>query len=169
MLSRRTFVTASSGALTAKPATAAAHARADKHHRVWDRWIALWNGDLAIGGQLLAEQITVHSPKLSAGLDPSAIHTREDALALIGGVQTIAQLRYTTQVGPIAEGDLVTGGWTFAGTYRGGLPGASAAPGTTLTNRGIDVLRLQRGQIVEWWSAAENIAMLITLGLLNES
>ena len=178
MLSRRTVVMGASavigasGALVAAPANAEASqvqelGQRGRHGGVWERWIALWNGDLAIGGQLLAERLTVHSPKLSEALDPSSIDSREAALALIGGVQSVAQLRYVTQVGPIAQGDLVTGGWTFTGTYRGGLPGAGAAPGTVLSNRGIDVLRLERGQIVEWWSAAENIAMLIALGLLN--
>jgi hypothetical protein len=165
VLSRRLFVTASSGALAAAPAKPAS--AAEHHHRIWERWIALWNGDLAVGEQILAERLTVHSPKLSDALDPSTINSRDAALALIGGVQAIAQLHYDTQVGPIAEGKLVTGGWTFAGTYRGGLPGATAAPGTALSNRGIDVLRLEGGQIVEWWSAAENLAMLVTLGLIH--
>lgn len=136
-------------------------------HRIWTRWIALWNGDLSIGEELLADKISVHSPKLSDALDPSAIKDRQGALALIGGVTGVADFTYTTEVGPVAEGDLVTGGWSFTGSYRGGLPGATAAPGTPIANRGIDVLRIEDGRIVEWWSAAENLELLFTLGLLG--
>jgi predicted SnoaL-like aldol condensation-catalyzing enzyme len=135
-------------------------------HLVWKRWIALWNGDLATGAELLADRLTVHSPKLSDGIDPGLIKDRDSALVLIGGMRSLADLTYSTEVGPIAEGPFVTGGWHFTGTYRGGLPQATAGPGTTFTNRGIDILRTQEGRVVEWWSAAENLGMLATLGLL---
>ncbi|AUG75555.1 hypothetical protein CFP65_0597 [Kitasatospora sp. MMS16-BH015] len=137
------------------------------NHLLWERWIALWNGDLAVGKEILAERLTVHSPKLSDALDPSAVTDRDAALALIGGVLGIADLHYRTEVGPLAEGHLVTGGWQFTGTYRGGLPGATAAPGTSVANRGIDILRTEDGRIVEWWSAAENLTLLATLGLIH--
>ncbi|MCX5209930.1 ester cyclase [Kitasatospora sp. NBC_00240] len=136
-------------------------------HRIWEQWIALWNGDLALGKELLAERLTVHSPKLSDSIDPGLIGDRDGALALIGGVQGIAELTYTTEVGPVAEGAYLTGGWRFAGTYRGGLPEATAAPGTPVANRGIDILRIEQGQVVEWWSAAENLQLLFALGLLH--
>ncbi|MER6328194.1 ester cyclase [Streptomyces sp. NPDC001034] len=136
-------------------------------HRIWEKWIALWNGDLSIGKELLAERLTVHSPKLSDSIDPSLIDDRGGALALIGAVQGIADLTYTTEVGPVAEGAYVTGGWRFAGTYRGGLPGAAAEPGTPVTNRGIDILRIHQGRVAEWWSAAENLGLLAVLGLIR--
>ncbi|MFD1663065.1 ester cyclase [Streptomyces caeni] len=136
-------------------------------HRIWEKWIALWNGDLLVGKELLAERITVHSPKLSDSIDPSLIGDRDGALALIGGVQGIADLTYTTEVGPVAEGAYVTGGWRFAGVYRGGLPEATAAPGTPVANRGIDILRIHEGRVAEWWSAAENLRLLAALGLFR--
>ena len=137
------------------------------HKDIWDRWIALWNGDLTVADDLLADELRVNSPKLSPAVDPSQIRDRAGAVALIGGVQAMARLRYETVVGPIGDGDHVTGGWAFTGTYNGGMPGATAAPGTPLANTGIDILRIEQGRVVEWWSAAENLTLLATLGLIH--
>lgn len=134
---------------------------------IWDSWIALWNGDLAVADDLLADGLRVNSPRLSPAVDPSQIRDRAGAVALIGGVQAMATLRYETVVGPIGDGDLVTGAWAFTGTYNGGMPGATAGPGTPLTNTGIDILRVEDGKVVEWWSAAENLTLLATLGLIH--
>ncbi|MFI6349561.1 ester cyclase [Streptomyces sp. NPDC050560] len=135
--------------------------------RIWDGWLALWSGNTALGAELLAERVTVHSPKLSEQLDPSTLVDREKALAMIGAIHAMTGLEYTSQAGPVAQGDLIAGAWTYTGTYRGGLPGATAAPGTPVTNEGVYLLRHTDGRVHEWWSAADNMGLLLTLGLLR--
>jgi hypothetical protein len=136
-------------------------------HALWNRWIDLWNGDLPAADEVLADRVTVHSPPLSKSVDPSAVQDRAGALALIGGVRSIADLRFTTELGPLTDGCFVTGCWRFSGPYLGGLPESAARPGTLLENRGIDILRLEGGRVREWWSAAENIGLLTALGLIH--
>jgi len=141
--------------------------RAAGAHALWNRWIDLWNGDLSAADEVLADRITVHSPPLSKSVDPGAVEDRAGALALVSGVRSFADLRFRTEVGPLVDGDHVVGCWRFTGPYLGGLAESPAEPGTVLDNRGIDVLRLEAGRVREWWSAAENIGLLASLGLIH--
>ncbi|MFD2350125.1 hypothetical protein ACFSTC_13440 [Nonomuraea ferruginea] len=44
------------------------------------------------------------------------------------GHEPFDDVTITLDVGPLADGDHVAARWTFAGAYRGGMPGATAAP-----------------------------------------
>lgn len=58
-------------------------------------------------------------------------------------------------VGPIVEGDLVCGRWTFTGRYRGGMPGMAAPPGRVVSFSGHDIVRIRDGRIAVYWVAAD--------------
>lgn len=70
----------------------------------------------------------------------------------------------TIDVGPAVDGDLVAARWTFAGAYVGGVPGATAEPGTRVAFAGIDLVRLAEGRIAEYWVCSDGFALMAQLG-----
>lgn len=58
-------------------------------------------------------------------------------------------LTFTTEVGPLREGDFLIGRWRADGHYVGGFPGATAAVGTPVAFTGTDILRLRDGRLAE--------------------
>lgn len=76
-------------------------------------------------------------------------------------VQLFDDIRVTLDVGPIADdaasadGTLVAGLWTFHGSFRGGMPGTTAEPGTRVAFSGTDIVRVAEGLIREYWVTAD--------------
>ncbi|MDF9392904.1 ester cyclase [Methylococcus capsulatus] len=69
------------------------------------------------------------------------------------------------EVGPIVEGDLVAAHWRFHGTYVGGMPGATAKPGTKVQFAGIDMLRSSGDRFAEYWVVSEAMRLMAQLGI----
>jgi len=102
-------------------------------------WKDLWNGDLGITDQLVAEDFVAHFAPLT-GTGGDGFRGRE---ALIGMVR-----------------------WTARGTYRGGFPGASPeAIGRTITFTGTDTLRIAAGKLAEYWLNADSLLFSQQLGV----
>jgi predicted ester cyclase len=68
----------------------------------------------------------------------------------------------------VAEGDKVVTRKTFRGTHRGELMGI-APTGKRVSIGLIDILRLERGKVVEHWSVVDNLGMLQQLGVVPPS
>jgi predicted ester cyclase len=86
----------------------------------------------------------------------------------IGGVLApFSGHRFTTTVGPLADGDTVAGRWVFRATYGGGFPGAAPeAVGREVEYAGIDILRVEGGRVVEYWLCADVLQLLQQLGVI---
>ncbi len=67
----------------------------------------------------------------------------------------------------IAEGDKVVSRWTARGTHQGELMGI-APTGKEVTIKGIDVLRIAEGRIVERWAESNDLEMMQQLGAIPE-
>ena len=65
----------------------------------------------------------------------------------------------------VAEGDKVVSRWTARGTHRGELLGIAPA-GNGVTIKGIDVLRVAEGRIVERWAQFNDLEMMQQLGVV---
>ncbi len=65
----------------------------------------------------------------------------------------------------IAEGDKVVSRWTARGTHHGELLGI-APTGNGVTIKGIDVLRVAEGRIVERWAQFNDLEMMQQLGVV---
>ena len=65
---------------------------------------------------------------------------------------------------PIVVGDRLACRWIGEGIYRGGMPGATAPPGTPISFGGIDVWRLENGKVVEYWVASDGLHLMAQLG-----
>ena len=63
----------------------------------------------------------------------------------------------------VAEGHKVVSRWTARGTHQGALL-AIAPTGNGVTIKGIDVLRVAEGRIVERWSQINSLEMMQQLG-----
>jgi predicted ester cyclase len=74
-----------------------------------------------------------------------------------------ADLTFSVQVGPLVDGDHVVVRWIATGHYGGGMPGAGAPVGTEVTITGTDILRIQDGQIIEYWLNADTLALMAQL------
>lgn len=139
----------------------------DEIRRLYARWLALWNGDLSIAPEIIAPDCIVHQAPFGAGEPP--VFRGPDGIAqmVAMGREPFDDFQIALEVGPLADGDLVAARWTGRGRYRGGLPGASASPGTPVTYGGMDLFRLENGKIAEYWISADVYALMAQLGAVS--
>lgn len=134
--------------------------------RVYERFLLeLWHTGSGDRLASLAEEVIDPDFVIRRNGDESALRgpaaivdTIEQSLALFDDV------RVTLDLGPIVDGDLVSARWTFAGAYRGGIPGAPAEPGTRVAFSGIDIVRVADGKVVEYWVSADGEYLARQLG-----
>ena len=132
---------------------------------LWQDWVHLWNGDYAQADRIISSEFRVHV----ALLDGSS----EDAIRGPGGLTRwikdsrgiFSDLKFNMQVGPLIDGQYIVGRWEATGPYKGGMPGATAAPGTDVTFTGTDIVLVKGGKIVEYWLNADSASLLAQLGV----
>ncbi|MBO4162267.1 ester cyclase [Micromonospora antibiotica] len=152
--------------------TATTHPRPDRpddtrrtQQQVTRDWVQLWNGDYALAEHLIAPDVRVRAALLDGG-DGSAVHGPAGMVDLIGQIRgAFPDLRFTVEVGPIIDGSHVVVRWVADGTYGGGFPGATAAPGTTVRFTGTDTLRTRHGLITDYWLNADTLLLTTQLGV----
>ncbi len=129
-------------------------------------WNELWDGDLAIAHEIIAEDFVAHAAPL-IGVGPDEVHGREALKQWIGAIHSVLpDIKFTVQVGPIADDDHFVVRWIAHATYRGGLPGASEdAIGKEITFTGTDILRVVDGKLVEYWANADSLLFVQQLGV----
>jgi SnoaL-like polyketide cyclase len=124
----------------------------------------LWNGDLPQAEQILATDLTVNAAIV--GVDGAAV---QGARGVAGWVallrKALGEPVFTQQVGPIIDGDLICGRWHLRGQYAGGMPGATAAPGSPVDFTGTDILRIEGGLLAEYWLNSDVHVMAAQLGM----
>jgi predicted ester cyclase len=128
-------------------------------------WAALWDGDLSQTAKIIDESFVSHAAPLTGG--PAGDTAGRDSLnAWVSGAHQVMEgLHFTIEIGPISDGDMVVVRWRADASYRGGFPGAAAAPGTPVRFYGTDVLRLVDGKIAEYWANADSLWFLQQIGL----
>jgi steroid delta-isomerase-like uncharacterized protein len=120
---------------------------------VWD------GGDEGALEELFAEDVVDH------GAIPGQPPGREGhkyQLALFRSA--FPDLRVTSE-DIFSEGDKVAYRWTGRGTHQGELMGIPAT-GNDVTFRGIDVLRIEGGKVVERWSEYNALEAMQQMGVL---
>lgn len=108
-------------------------------HDLYRRWLdELWAGSLGAAEQLGAEDFVGHWPDRdvhgAAGLAATVAETRA----------MFTEITFDLQVGPIVDGDLVAGRRTGTATTAEG----------SMSFFGNDVLRVDQGRFVEYWTAS---------------
>ncbi|MFI5928381.1 ester cyclase [Micromonospora sp. NPDC051543] len=149
--------------------TAFAHQQPDEHgsagqaRQVTRAWVQLWNGDYTLAERIISPDVRVRAALLDGG-DGSAVKGPHGMADLVGQIRSaFPDLHFTVEVGPIIDGDHVVVRWVANGTYGGGFPGATAAPGTPVRFTGTDTLRIRRGLITDYWLNADTLLLVTQL------
>lgn len=122
---------------------------------IWADWIALWNGDLARAERIVAEDYILHMTPMGGG-DLAQFAGSTGLAGWIGQLHAAFQpFRFTVQVEPLFDRDMIAGRWLAEGAYAGGFPGAQASPGTPIRFAGADFLRIADGKIAEYWLSSD--------------
>jgi predicted ester cyclase len=130
---------------------------------LWQQWADLWNGK-AGPAALVAPEFTVHAALID-GSPSSALRGPEGLAAMIAQTRgAFPDLTFTTEVGPLRDGDFLAGRWRADGHYAGGFPGATAAAGTPIAFTGTDILRLRDGRLAEYRLNGDTLDLLRQLG-----
>jgi hypothetical protein len=129
---------------------------------LWQRWVALWNGDLSAGADLVTSTFCLHLP---ATWPQGEVRGRADLIAWLTGFRgAYADPRVTVEVGPVICGDLMAARWVFTGSYLGGGTGSTAPVGAPVRCVATDIVRIESGRVAECWLNFDPFAMFAEAG-----
>jgi predicted ester cyclase len=152
------------GATTRDTGNIAAPSRAAMQ-ALFEDWVRLWSGNYTGTDQFISADFRLHAALLDGSADTS-IH---GVAGITRWVQqsrgAFPDLKFTVQVGPLIDGDHLVLRWIANGTYGGGFPGATAAPGTAVTFAGTDILRVEHGKLAEYWVNSDTLLLVSQLGV----
>lgn len=97
--------------------------------------------------------------------DDSALNAVDRARLVFRQLFTAFPDLHVTIQQQVAEGDKVVTHKTFHGTHQGEFMGV-APTGRLITFAVIDILRLDRGKVVEHWAIQDRLALMQQLGML---
>jgi predicted ester cyclase len=136
--------------------------------RLYRRWmLELWNGDLAVAGELVTDDFIIHQARADGAASEGPRGPEALVQMVREGHAPFEELTFDIEVGPVVEGDMVAARWVGRGRYRGGLPGATAAAGTPVLFGGIDLLRARDGRFAEYWVSSDGLQLMAQLGALG--
>ncbi|MFF4351152.1 ester cyclase [Streptomyces sp. NPDC001530] len=129
-------------------------------------WKELWNNDLSLTEKIIAPDFVAHAAPIT-GSGGDEIRGREALNQWVAGIHSLlSDLTFTIQVGPIATDEYLVVRWQARGTYRGGFPGApKEAIGNEVAFTGTDTLRVEDGQLAEYWANADSLLFVQQLGI----
>jgi predicted ester cyclase len=132
----------------------------DANKQLYRRWLLeLWNGDLTIADQVVTPGFVGSWPGR-----PGLVHGPQQLVGTIRmSRELFLDLTFAVEVGPVAEGDLVAARWIGRGSYKGGMPGATAPAGTQVSFSGHDLLRVDEGRFAEYWVTSEQEHLMAQL------
>ncbi|MBS1912433.1 MAG: ester cyclase [Bacteroidetes bacterium] len=120
----------------------------------------IWGtGDLNLAEQLIAADVVDHNPM--PGLPPG----RDGHNAMLAIVRAAFPDATFTLDQVVAEDDMVVDHWTMRATHTGPFMGIPAT-GRPVVLRGVDILRIENGQIAEFWHIEDIVGVLGQLGVL---
>jgi steroid delta-isomerase-like uncharacterized protein len=139
-------------------------ASAEASAEIGRRWTeeALDSHDLDILDEFVAEDLIHHAGIFVDELGRQAL--KDDLAALLAAFPDV---RFTADV-IVATEDRVAVRWTATGTHEGELQGI-APTGRPIVFTGINVYRIDCGQIVEGWSEPDSLGLLRQLGVVPET
>lgn len=124
---------------------------------------AIWDGDLAVVDELVAEEFVNHNP-----IVPDAPPGPEGFKLNVSTIRTaFPDIEFPTE-DLIAEGDRVVIRAVGRGTHEGELLGIPPT-GREVTLPAIVIFRIEDGQIVERWAQTDTLGMLRQLGALPDT
>lgn len=136
------------------------------YHRLYDRWLDIWNGNTGLIDEIVDENCIIHQ----TGTDMSMAFTGSEGIKQMVsmGRMPFYPITFACEVEPIVEGNRLAARWICEGSYRGGIPGATAPAGTTITFGGIDILYIKSGKIKEYWVSSDGLHLMHQLGVIKK-
>jgi len=132
------------------------------------QWADLWGGNIALAEDLVLDDFVIHVAPLPWAADVGDVGRREALQQWIsGGVRAlIPDMRFSVDVGPIADEHFMVVRWKLQGTYNGGVPGSSPdAVGRTVAFTGTDIVRIEDGKFAEYWLNADSLFFMQQIGI----
>ncbi|MCM6776357.1 ester cyclase [Nocardia sp. CDC159] len=127
---------------------------------LYRRWLFdLWSGDFDIATDICTPDFVGHWPSREVHGPHEAADQVRQSHALFSDIENILD------VGPIVAGEFCAARWTFHGSYRGGIPGATAPVGTRVAFSGHDIFRVGQGRFVEYWVMSDGMGLMSQLGV----
>ncbi|MGP4028189.1 ester cyclase [Actinomadura sp. 3N407] len=134
----------------------------DTLEELYRRWLfEVWGGDFDVAAQILTPDFTGHWPNLEVHGPQEAADQVRRSHEYFTGVRT------ALDAGPVVGDGMVAAAWSFHGAYRGGVPGATAAPGTPVSFRGQDIFRARDRRFAEYWVVSDALGLMTALGALG--
>jgi predicted ester cyclase len=134
--------------------------------KLYDQWVEAWNGNPDVLPAIIAPEFVIHQARFDGTASEDVRGPEAAARMLHEAAAPFPKLHMTVDAGPAVDGDLVAARWTLRGTYQGGMPGATAAPGTEVVFSGIDLFRVESGKFVEYWVSSDGVHLMAQLGML---
>ncbi|MEU5883211.1 ester cyclase [Spirillospora sp. NPDC047279] len=129
--------------------------------RLYRRWLFdLWQGDFAVADEIIAPDAVGHWPSVEVRGPAEFADQVRQSHAMFGDITT------ELTAGPVLGNGMIAAGWTLYGSYKGGIPGATAEPGTRVGLRGQDIFRIKDGRLAEYWVVSDGLGMMQALGAL---
>lgn len=124
---------------------------------MYRRWIDMWNGQVELAEELMSSDCPIHQL-------PNTFRGAEGIRQMVeSGRAPFDDPVFSVEVEPIVEGNRLAARWTMTGRYIGGMPGATAEPGTEIRFGGIDIWRVEAGKIVEYWVSSDGLHLMAQL------
>lgn len=139
--------------------------QSDRARQLYRRWMEMWNGDLDAAPEIFSADCVAHPAPTSTGEPPVYRGPDEMRRFVEQGRAIFSEVAFRPLDSPIVDGDRLACRWTGEGTYGGGMPGATAPPGTPISFSGIDVWRIEDGKVVEYWVASDGLHLMAQLGI----
>lgn len=114
------------------------------------RWVALWNGDMALLHDLVAEAIVTRA--VMVGQTVEAPMVGRDALGgwIAHMRAAMPTLHFRIEVGTLLDGDMIALRWRVTGSHDA----------ARISFAGTDILRTEGGQIAEYWVSSDTSLMM---------
>lgn len=123
---------------------------------------AIWDGDLTVVDEFVAENFTNHNP-IVPDAPPGPEGFKRNVSTLLAALPDLA---FTTE-DVVAEGDTVVFRATGRGTHEGELMGIEPT-GREITLSTTVIFRFEDGQIVERWAQSDTFGMLRQMGAISD-
>ena len=138
---------------------------AEQARHLYQRWMDMWNGDLNAAAEVFAGNCVAH-PAPQSTARPVVFRGPDEMRRFVEmGRAIFDTVTFRAEDEPIVDGDRLACRWVAEGIYAGGMPGATAAPGTQISFRGIDVWRIEEGKVAEYWVSSDGLHLMAQLGV----
>lgn len=121
---------------------------------------AIWDGDMAVVDELVAEEFTNHNP-IVPDAPPGPEGFKQNVATIL---RAFPDIEFTTE-DLVAEGDRVVIRAVGRGTHEGELMGIEPT-GREVTLSTIVIFRVRDGKIVERWAQTDTLGLLRQMGAL---